>query len=222
MITSLTTPTSSHCCRRQPLLLRVCTPVTGTKTAVPGSVSMEQSTTKISVPCHAIDPVSDTLVVGVVLELRLDRMERSTVSWGHGVGKSAWLQINWKLESQQSTYPEMFTKKVFMEATGSSRILLSTDPSVLCFVQWTEELTQSFSSNEIFLSNLTSLNSTLSQYVGTDSRLLRFYPREKPHPLTSALKIISLSPASDWSALSQCNRCPLTLQDTFELGRRPW
>ncbi|CAI8008700.1 Voltage-dependent calcium channel subunit alpha-2/delta-1 [Geodia barretti] len=73
------------------------------------------------------------------------------------------------------------------------------DPDVLCFVQWTEELSRHFTSTHSFLPY-----SDLTQYIGTDSRLLRFYP------------------PFDWSALSQCNRCPLSLQDTFELGRRPW
>ena len=49
---------------------------------------------------------------------------------------------------------------------------LSTDPDVLCFVQWTDQLTQQFSNSTV------SLDSTVVQYVGTNTRLLRFAPRE--------------------------------------------
>ena len=44
------------------------------------------------------------------------------------------------------------------------------DPDVLCFVQWTDMLMQQFAANSL------PLNST--QYVGSDTRLLRFTPGE--------------------------------------------
>ena len=51
------------------------------------------------------------------------------------------------------------------------RDMYDEDPDVLCFVQWTEQLMEQFANNSLYL------NSTIVQYVGSRTRLLRFSPR---------------------------------------------
>ena len=31
-----------------------------------------------------------------------------------------------------------------------------------------------------------------------------------------------MTAALNWTSLSQCHRCPVPIQDTYELGRRSW
>ena len=79
--------------------------------------------------------------------------------YGTGIGLWSWLQVT-------------LCMKLCCDTTDPNTCC-AADASVLCFVQWTDNLTSHFQDNRNGMSNRTLVS---SQFLGGSSGILRFFP----------------------------------------------
>ena len=175
----------------------------------------------------------------VIMSAATTELSTGRMGTGQSFGDWNWTQVLHcvvmsvsmnRLYTSPSTYLRM-VRDWSVHLAGLSVCLLvcptvcsSADSSVLCFIQWTDNLTAHFQKQWETIEGKASF-----QYIGTSTGLLRFYPGTdiSEYVLVGVVKLAifctSIS-ASDWSLLNRCDRCLKTYPpvDSYDARSRPW
>ena len=103
------------------------------------------------------------------------------------------------------------------------------DPSVLCFVEWTANLTDQFSEKWEELNNIHNIRAT-NFFIGSETGACRFFPGSFVclsvnlfvHLYCHFVFDIYFLIASKWTISDDCDMCPFQIVDTFDARNRPW
>lgn len=91
------------------------------------------------------------------------------------------------------------------------------DPNVLCFIEWSQNLTDRFVQNWNQVIKMYNVRIG-SQFIGSSSSSVRFFPCQFSIFDFDDYNLV----ASEWTLLGDCDSCPYERVDTFNAKNRPW